>query len=340
MGAQLRHLGLAAFFFIVGSGIALGQWVSNACPGVTITSTTSSGMSGQPDCATISAVLLPGGWDGGSGSGFIRYNWVSAISSVRIEFFSVNTNDYATISTNTGGSLTITSVGSCSNVVGNVVGPYLGGGSFGTVAYNVSSTIPFTQLQMNNTGASSGWVCDCPVNVILATELDFFHAQFDGEGEVNIDWQSSHESNASHYVVERSLDAVAWEALGDVTAAGNSNSPVAYHYTDRMPLSGKSMYRLRSVDVDGEYTQSGVETVIVDDYIKVVPSMSSTAVQVLGLTDAAAIKVYNHLGMAFDVPMTASAAGLRLDISQLQGGLYILRLQTPDKMLSRKIWKL
>jgi hypothetical protein len=336
---HLRFVGICAALFLSIHLSASAQWSSTFCPGVTITATTNSGMSPQPDCAGIFATLLPGGWDGGSASGFIRYNWSSAITSVRLEFFSVNTNDFATISTNTGGSLTVTPINGCAPVSGVVVGPYTGSGPYGTVAVNVSSTIPFTQLNFNNTGGSSGWVCDCPVNVILATDLDYLQAKYDGEGAVRLDWQTSQERSTSHFVVERSLDAVEWESVGETPAAGNSEMAVPYNLTDFLPISGKSMYRIRCINDDGSYTISAVETVLVDDYIKVFPSLSHQFVNVIGLTNPEALRMFDHLGKEYTPQATQVGDNLRLDISQLPNGMYVLRLQESNKMLSRKIWK-
>ncbi len=316
-----------------------GQWVSNACPGVTITASQSSGMAGQPDCAGISAVLLPGGWTGTSGAGFVRYNWLSGITSVRIEFFSVNTNDYGTISTNTGGALTITSANGCAPVSGVVVGPYTGGGAYGTTAFQVVSTIPFTQLNFINSGASSGWVCDCPVNVILAVEMDFFRVAYnENHGHVKLDWQTSSESNSSHFVVERSVDGNDWQSLGTIEAAGNSTESKRYTFEDGLPISGKSMYRLQQVDLDGSFRMSGVETVVVDDHLKAYPTIADRVIHVTSLDNAESVTIFDQLGKRYDCPATEEPNGFAFDVSALENGLYILRIADAGSVVSRKIW--
>lgn len=339
MKRTLRLALSLALVWVVFGIQANAQWVSNACPGVTVTATTSSPMSGQPDCAGIVATLLPGGWDGASGSGFIRYNWPSPISSVRIEFYSVNTNDYATVTTNGGGALTITSVGTCSSVSGTVIGPYLGGGAFGTVAYNVSATIPFTMLNVQNTGAQSGWVTDCPVNVILATELAHFSARNDGEGTVKLDWQSAQETNSAYYGVERSADGIAWEEIGQVQAVANSTSLVSYSYKDHLPHQGRNYYRLRAVSQDGSFTQSGVQESMVGAYIQVYPSPTRGELHVRGVEDASRLRIHDNLGREVSVPVQTEAEGLMLDLSQLLDGMYILRMQQDGEILTRKVWK-
>lgn len=331
---------LILFCSLLFTGSAFAQSTFTTCGGgVTVTASTSSGMSGQPDCASIAATLLPGGWTGTASNGFVRYNWVSAVSSVRIEFYSVNTNDFATISTNTGGSLTVTSVGSCSGISGVVVGPYSGGGAFGTTAYNVSSTIPFTQLNFINTGGQSGWVCDCPVNVILAVELDYFQAHYDADqANVRLDWQTANETNSSHFIVERSAKGDEWEPLGKVTAAGNSTQALSYSFSDPLPLSGTSMYRLRQVDQDGSFKISGAESVLVDDFLKAYPTIADQTLHVIGLTDATEVRLYDKLGKAFTCPSKATANGFDFTTTDLESGFYILRIPAENTVLTRKIW--
>src|SRR5690606_5943469 len=82
------------------------------------------------------------------------------VSCLTLAYIAVNQNDYGTISTNTGGTLTISAINAAVN--GNVVGPYSCGSSFvGTVAITVCSYIPFTSVTLTNSGCSSGWVINC-----------------------------------------------------------------------------------------------------------------------------------------------------------------------------------
>jgi gliding motility-associated-like protein len=81
------------------------------------------------------------------------------VSCLTLAYTAVNTNDYGTISVDGGGTITITGV-NC-GVVGNVVGPFDCGGSYGDVAITICSTLPFTQVTLTNTGCTSGWVINC-----------------------------------------------------------------------------------------------------------------------------------------------------------------------------------
>ncbi len=85
--------------------------------------------------------------------------------------------------------------------------------------------------------------------------------RFEGEyvsGAVQLAWETAAEANLSHFEVERASDMEAFEKLGDVAAAGNSNVPLTYAFTDVDPLSGVGYYRLRIVKQDGKYTYSNI----------------------------------------------------------------------------------
>jgi len=120
------------------------------------------------DCSCGSGCTIPGlvpcdcsaSWTGFGCAGFVTSTVVGPpVSCLVWGFVSINTDDYGTISTNTGGVLTITAVNA--NVVGNVVGPYTCVGSSGAVSITICSTIPFTTVTVTNTGCSSGWVSNC-----------------------------------------------------------------------------------------------------------------------------------------------------------------------------------
>ncbi|MEO0473838.1 MAG: FG-GAP-like repeat-containing protein, partial [Bacteroidota bacterium] len=75
-------------------------------------------------------------------------------------------------------------------------------------------------------------------------------------------WRTAKEINSSHFVVERSLDGVAFSPLkGDIPAAGNSEDIQSYQFidTDAYKLGARTLhYRLRQVDLDGAFQHSQV----------------------------------------------------------------------------------
>ena len=67
-----------------------------------------------------------------------------------------------------------------------------------------------------------------------------------------LSWATASERNSSHFLIERSGDAVRWETVGQVQAAGHSQQIIEYTWRDDRPLSSSiTYYRLRQVDLDG-----------------------------------------------------------------------------------------
>jgi serine protease len=78
-----------------------------------------------------------------------------------------------------------------------------------------------------------------------------------------LSWITSSEANSDRFVVERSLDDQHFITIGEVKAAGISNSNQFYNYLDGKPLAGKNFYRLKMVDRDGTFKFSNI--VVIDN---------------------------------------------------------------------------
>lgn len=80
-------------------------------------------------------------------------------------------------------------------------------------------------------------------------------------GKVRLRWETSGESQTSHFLVERSFDAQVFQSVGMVRAMGTGNH--GYNFAE--PVSGKAMYyRLRMTDRNGSYSYSPVIRLSID----------------------------------------------------------------------------
>ncbi|MFT4600897.1 MAG: gliding motility-associated-like protein [Arenicella sp.] len=137
----------------------------NNCDDYTTTGPSSSSFNPSPDVACTGNVpgLVNGtaAWSGTSCSGtLISTSTTGAVTCMTLAYTAVNTNDFAVITTDGGGVLTITGINV--GVAGTTIGPYnCGTAPYGDVSITVCSTIPFTVVTLTNTGCSSGWVINC-----------------------------------------------------------------------------------------------------------------------------------------------------------------------------------
>ncbi|NME66971.1 hypothetical protein [Flammeovirga aprica] len=93
----------------------------------------------------------------------------------------------------------------------------------------------------------------------LPVVLTYFRSKT-RENQVQLEWETASEINASHFEVQRSSDRKNWNTIGTVDASGNSQVSIKYEFTDEHQLS-MSYYRLKQVDFDGVYELFGPITV-------------------------------------------------------------------------------
>ena len=121
----------------------------------------------------------------------------------------------------------------------------------------LTQTFPFSQLPPN--------MQKCQIS-LLPVELISFTASGNSTGYVQLGWTTSNQVNGNYFEVERSLDAINFSAVGQVSV-NQSNDPIhSYAYNDNLASVNASVlyYRLKIVDVDGNYSYSKVVSVNLD----------------------------------------------------------------------------
>lgn len=107
-------------------------------------------------------------------------------------------------------------------------------------------------------GGTADIVCNLPVEFL---SLDAYPL----DKNIMVEWATASELNSSHFEVERSADGTHFDHVGSVNAAGSSQNIRTYSFVDDGPLSGISYYRLKQVDLDGQYEYSRSVAVMMQD---------------------------------------------------------------------------
>ncbi len=81
------------------------------------------------------------------------------------------------------------------------------------------------------------------------------------DNTVLLKWSTGSELNSKHFELEKSHDGNTFRKIATITAVGNSSSTKNYQYIDKQLLLENNFYRLKSVDLDGQFTVSN--TVII-----------------------------------------------------------------------------
>ncbi len=120
------------------------------------------------------------------------------------------------------------------------------------------------QLYFNNhyyltSGDSDLYKIDTTLS-ILPVGLSNFTASLQASS-VLLNWQTASEINTDHFCVERSVDGVHFNNIGNVKATGTSSTIHDYTLYDYNALhlgSSTLYYRLKTTDKDGKYTYSSI----------------------------------------------------------------------------------
>ena len=87
-------------------------------------------------------------------------------------------------------------------------------------------------------------------NQPLPVELLSFTAEC-GKETIILKWQTASEFNSAYFEIQKSLDGITWNTIGNQTAAGNSNELLSYSFEDASKSANTTYYRLNQVDNDG-----------------------------------------------------------------------------------------
>lgn len=102
------------------------------------------------------------------------------------------------------------------------------------------------------TGGMNNQQYFCPSTVLLPVELYSLESKCD-EGKEILIWQTASESRTDYFQVEYTYDGNIFYPIGIVDAAGNSQDLLTYSLDISHQDSRQRYYRLKMVDIDGEF---------------------------------------------------------------------------------------
>lgn len=180
--------------------------------------------------------------------------------------------------------------------------------------------------RQSTTFAEEGTINICPTTA-LPVELAFFKASEQAD-HIKIFWRTLSEINASHFILESSIDGVNFKKIDQIKASGNSAQSVDYYSLDYQPFQGINYYRLIQVDYDGKsrvYDPVAVE--VKNNYfnskIQVYPNPSEQV-------------VYINSYYSYDVPyQTFSSKGQLTFAGELKNGLNTLSFENKGIFIIR-----
>jgi hypothetical protein len=147
-----------------------------------------------------------------------------------------------------------------------------------------------------------------------------------------VSWATSQEINTSKFEIEHSADGTSFVKIGEVVAAGNSNTISNYNFTHLKPIAGFNYYRIKQIDIDGSFKYSVIVKVLNRNDIKQTIIAPNPVVDVLNIVEPTTtfintVEVYDSKGaLMIRKAVNANEQVYSLPVSALAKGNYVLKV--------------
>lgn len=186
-----------------------------------------------------------------------------------------------------------------------------------------------------------------PTGGFLPVSLIDFTGLYRNNGNVEINWTTTFESNSDRFEIERSLDGVKWVTAGTKAAQGVSTTNKAYSFTDAVGRNTANKndlyYRLKMIDRDGKSAVSKILVVRVYNsvntkMISVTPNPAKNDIMAtlqLNQSSVVVMKVLSGNGaevMRKTLKLSEGSNTVLMDgTSKLTPGIYVLEVIVNNK---------
>lgn len=186
------------------------------------------------------------------------------------------------------------------------------------------------------------------VDAALPVELMYFEAFENNDQAISLKWATATETNNSHFILERATDGTHFEELDIIEGQGNSAYTQYYSYLDENPFRGVNYYRLKQVDLDGnfEYFETiSVTSSLVKEEISIFPNPASEKIniQITGsFSENPALVIFDSSGKAVNVSQltvdNSTNIDTSIDLNHLKNGIYFMNIiDNGKKIHSQKL---
>lgn len=179
--------------------------------------------------------------------------------------------------------------------------------------------------------------------IVLPIELVDFSAENHGTINVNFQWVTATEKNASHFnVLKLNMEEMTWELVATVQAKGNSTVEHTYTAREVNYNTGVEYYKLEQVALDGTSIFSDVASVDLvnnNNHAIAYPNPSSTGENIIisNIAGKDNLKVYDMRGqMIYNQPITTENHKV-INSDILNNGVYLVEVSQGNETESIKV---
>jgi hypothetical protein len=195
-----------------------------------------------------------------------------------------------------------------------------------------SSKLVFTEYDNHAVRVVLGLLTPLPFQLIDFTVQE-------NQDRIQLSWKTTMEENCANFNVMRSEDGIHFDKIGVVPAHGHSNSPIAYHYTDFLPLAkGIYYYKLIENDLDGKSQASKIVVMSFEEKndIHLFPNPNFGKAAIFFHSIAGGVYTINILDQNNSLIYTQKFEGNKgdneyeVDMEHLNSGIYYVQFNGPE----------
>ncbi len=183
--------------------------------------------------------------------------------------------------------------------------------------------------------------------LVLPIELMSFTAN-KREDEVQLNWTTATELNNEKFQIEHSTDGKSFDKIGEIKGSINTISPTDYSFSHGQPTNGYNYYRLKQVDVNGQYEYSGIVSANIETTYKDIgsfyPNPSSNGLVNLEYNSRSnselVLSIYSVSGNFIttkSIPVIKGINDLNINLTDLTNGLYLIKVDSGAMSKWRKV---
>ena len=156
------------------------------------------------------------------------------------------------------------------------------------------------------------------------------------QNDVLLQWSTLTESNADRFQLQHATNQNQWQSIGQVTAAGFSNTEKKYNLLHTKPGIGTHLYRIQQIDREGKYSFSPIARIkmhLPDEELRILGNPVSNGTLVLQLSAPQTLRILNSNGVSIlNQPLKAGLNNV--DVSHLPKGIYFLSAGRNSRQIS------
>lgn len=177
----------------------------------------------------------------------------------------------------------------------------------------------------NPSGSGSSCSDPAPITVPIVLPVEFGALNLRLRGDlVDISWSTYSEINNDKFEIQKSRNSEEFFTIGIVSGNINSHELRNYRFQDKLSISGRYYYRIKQVDLDGQYSFSDMKEVnYIEKYNTTIsPNPASNFISISSSTNKY-FDIYRTDGILIK-ELEFIDNKIEVDISDIRSGVYYL----------------